>query len=68
MSTVEKTPDVDPQILSDREAVYRYAFEGVPLDPEIARRVRERTKAITERVREEYGIVDVVQLVRDSRP
>ncbi len=68
MSTVEKTPDVDPQILSDREAVYRHAFEGATLDPEIAKRVRERTNAITERVRKENGMVDVVQLVRDRRP
>jgi hypothetical protein len=68
MSTVEPTPDIDPQILSDREAVYRHAFEGAPLDPEIAKRVRERTQAITERVRKEHGMVDVVQLVRDSRP
>ena len=68
MSTVEKTPPVDPQILSDREAVYRHAFEVAPLDPEIAKRVRERTQAITERVRKEHGMVDVVQLVRDGRP
>jgi hypothetical protein len=68
MSTVEKTPEVDAQILSEREAVYRHAFEGAPLDPEIAKRVREHTQAITERVRREHGMVDVVQLVRDSRP
>ena len=68
MSTAEKTPAVDPQVLSDREAVYRHAFEGALLDPQIAKRARERTQAITERVRREHGMVDVVQLVRDSRP
>jgi hypothetical protein len=68
MSIVEKLTGVDPQILKDRQAIYRHAFEGIPLSPEIAERVRERTRAITDRVSKEYGAVDVVQLVRDGRP
>jgi hypothetical protein len=68
MSTVEDDRTVDPLTLSDREAVFRHAFEGAPLDPEISKRVRARAQAITERVRKEHGMVDVVQLVHDSRP
>jgi hypothetical protein len=68
MSTVEKTSDIDRQVLADRQAVFQHAFAGAPLDPEVARRVRERARTITERVRREYGMVNVVQLVRDGRP
>ena len=68
MSTVEKTSDIDPQVLADRQAVFQHAFEGVPFDPEVAKRVRERARAITERLRREYGVVDAVQLVHDGGP
>jgi hypothetical protein len=67
MSTVEKTPAIDPQELADEQAVLRHALERMPLDPEVYRRVEQRAQAITERVRREYGDVDVVQLIRDVR-
>jgi hypothetical protein len=68
MSTPEETLRDDPHEQTDEQAVFRHAFEGGPLDLEIARRVHERARRITERVRKEHGMVDVVQLVRDSRP
>ena len=43
---------------SDTEAVLRHAFEGTPLDPEIARRVDERAARITEQVRRTHGVID----------
>lgn len=43
---------------SDTEAVLRHAFEGTPLDPEIARRVEERAARITEQVRQVHGVID----------
>jgi hypothetical protein len=43
---------------ADTEAVLRHAFEGIPLDPEIARRVEERAARITERIRQTRGIID----------
>ena len=36
---------------SDTAAVLRAAFAGVPLDPDVARRVDERAARITEQVR-----------------
>ena len=43
---------------SDTEAVLRHAFEQAPLDPEVARRVDERTAQITEQVRQSHGVID----------
>jgi hypothetical protein len=43
---------------SDTEAVLRHAFEGVPLDAEVARRVDQRAVRITEQVRRTHGVID----------
>ncbi len=43
---------------ADFKAVLRHAFEGVPLDPEAARRVDERADRITEQIRRTRGVVD----------
>jgi hypothetical protein len=43
---------------SDTEAVLRHAFEGAPLDPEVARRIDERAAQITEQVRRTRGVID----------
>jgi hypothetical protein len=40
---------------TDGEAVLRHAFHGEPLDPEVARRVRERGAEITEEIYREHG-------------
>ena len=53
----ENTPMTMPERLNDTErekadgeAVLRHAFHGEPLDPEVARRVRERGADITEEI------------------
>jgi hypothetical protein len=43
---------------SDTEAVLRHAFDGTPLDPEVARRVDERAARITEQIRQTHGVID----------
>lgn len=58
MSTAETKSGIDAQELADREAVYRHAFEGQPLDPEVARRVRERAARITEEIYRTHGLID----------
>jgi hypothetical protein len=66
MSTIE-SKIADTQELADEQAVLRHALQGVPLDPEVARRIEEQADAITERIRRTHGEVDVVQLIRDVR-
>jgi hypothetical protein len=55
--TVPTDPLADSE-RSDTEAVLRHAFERVPLDPEVARRVDERAARITEQVRRTHGVID----------
>jgi hypothetical protein len=43
---------------SDTGAVLRHAFEGKPLDPDVARRVDERAARITEQLRRNLGVID----------
>ena len=43
---------------ADTAAVLKHAFEGTPLDPEIARRVDERAAQITEQVLQTHGVID----------
>ncbi len=69
MSIDTKTIAVDPQEQADAEAVLRHAFQGEPLDPEVARRVRERAERITEEVRRRHGDLDdatIDQLFEDD--
>jgi hypothetical protein len=43
---------------SDTRAVFKHAFEGAPLDPEVARRVDERAARITEQILKTRGVID----------
>jgi hypothetical protein len=54
MSTDINSTAVD----DDTEAVLQHAFHGKPMDPEVARRVRERSMEITERIRRTHGVID----------
>jgi hypothetical protein len=67
MSTVEKPYAVDPQVLADLQAAMDHAFKGTPMDPETSRRIRKRSEAITEEVSRIHGMVDVIELLDDSR-
>jgi hypothetical protein len=58
MSTETKNTNTDPQEQADFEAVLRHAFEGEPLDSEVARRVEERANHITEEILRLHGVVD----------
>jgi hypothetical protein len=65
-----------PQRLNDAgrekaegESVLRHAFHGEPLDPEVARRVRERGAEITEEIYREHDAIDpetILALFRDD--
>jgi hypothetical protein len=57
----EETAATDPfadSEHSDTRAVLRHAFEGAPLDPEVARRVDERAARITEQIHQTRGVID----------
>ena len=53
----ERLSDTEREKTDDRP-VLRHAFHGEPLDPEVARRVRERGAEITEEIYREHGEID----------
>src|SRR5689334_15204015 len=62
MKTLDQTT-VDAETL----AVIEHAMTGKPLDPEIARRVREQSRKSTEAMRERVGAVEIAaELVRQT--
>jgi hypothetical protein len=67
MSTDVESTRIDPQVLADLDAVMRRIIDGTPVDPEIARRIRERAERATEETYRAHGDVDVNQLLHDSR-
>jgi hypothetical protein len=58
MNIAVPTSAMDPQEQADEEAVMRHVFEGKPLDPEVARRVQERGRRITQEIRRTHGLID----------
>lgn len=56
MKTTGTTTDLQEQ--ADQEAVLQHAFEGTPLDPAVALRVRERAARITEEIFRLHGEID----------
>jgi hypothetical protein len=59
---------IPSELMADSDAVIAHVLSRKPLDPEVYRRVRERSERITEEVRQEHGILDIaVQLVRETR-
>jgi hypothetical protein len=52
----------------DLKAVIEHLISGKPLDPELERRVRERSEKATQELFEKYGYMNVaVDLIRECR-
>jgi hypothetical protein len=51
MDTERNDIGTDPQALADHEAVMRHVAAGTPVEPGLARRVRERAAHIAEAIR-----------------
>jgi hypothetical protein len=67
MKTTE-TAALPVDVMADIQAVAAAAAAGIPLDPEIARRVRERSKTVQEELLRRYGIREIaVDLIRQGR-
>ena len=66
MATETTTTGVDPEVLADIDTLMRHLADNTPVDPELARRVRERSNRRTEELRKKPPI-DIEKLLRDSR-
>jgi hypothetical protein len=69
MSTGTNYTGTDPREQADFQAVLRHAFEGEPLEAEVARRVEQRANRITEEIRRVHRLIDdetFQELLRDD--
>jgi hypothetical protein len=67
MKTTEISP-VPVDALADMQAVADAAAAGKPVDPEVARRIRERSERVQEELVRRYGIREIaVDLIRRGR-
>jgi len=62
-------PDtIPPEVLADLEAVARQAAAGGVRDPELLRRVYERSAKAREELRQKYGVLNIgVEIIREIR-
>jgi hypothetical protein len=58
MKTAVQNSGLDPQQQADEEAVLRHVFDGKPLAPEVAERLQERGRQITEEILRLHGVID----------
>ena len=69
MNTTEHST-IPPEILADMQAVADHIASGTPLDPQVVRRIGERSKQAQEELVREYGVreiaVDLIREVRDE--
>lgn len=61
-------PPRDHAVEADDEAVMQAFIAGTTLDPEVAKRVRERSRLIREDIFRTHGLVDIsVPAIRELR-
>ena len=65
MNNIDK--NIDP-VQADTQTVLDHFATGKPLDPEVAKRVRERGRRIREEVYRKHGLLDIgVPAIRELR-
>lgn len=70
MATIEKNEPgaIPPDILADMREVMRQAAVGGVKDPELLRRIAERSEKVRQEILRKHGVLDVaVDLVRETR-
>jgi hypothetical protein len=68
MATQSKSVGVPADVLNDMQAVADAAAAGRPVDPEVAKRVRQRSEKVQEQLRHRFGVREIaVDLIRQGR-
>jgi len=67
MTNEHENTGSDALARDDYQAVMRRVAEDTPVEPELARRVRERAERVADEIRREHGDIDVVKLLHDAR-
>ena len=59
---------IPPEVAADNRAIIDHILGVKPLDPEVARRVHECAEQATEKLRRQYGTLNIaVDLIRETR-
>lgn len=67
-STMLTNSPPDPAARADEDVVMRAFLSGTPVDPDVARRVQERSRVIREEVFRQHGLIDIaVPAIRELR-
>jgi len=70
MTPINSLPNesTSASVLADEEAVMQAFLAGTALNPDVARRVQERSRLIREEVFRKHGLVDIaVPVIRELR-
>jgi hypothetical protein len=68
MNTQQDLTGLPPDLVEDSAAVMAQLIDGVPLDPRIRLRIRERALRIKEEIRRRHGLLDIaVPSIREVR-
>ncbi len=68
MNNHSNNAGVPQDVRDDMQAVADAAAAGRPLDPEVAKRVRERSEKVQEQLGRRYGVREIaVDLIRQGR-
>jgi hypothetical protein len=68
MNTEIKTAGAPEDIMADAKIVAECVAAGRPIPPDVIQRVEEEGRKITERLRQEYGLLNIgVPAIRELR-
>ena len=68
MATQPKSSGIPAGLLNDMQAVADAAAAGRPVDPEVAKRVREQSEKVQEQLQRRFGVREIaVDLIRQGR-
>ncbi|MBY0522199.1 MAG: hypothetical protein K2R98_02305 [Gemmataceae bacterium] len=68
MKTMEPIPDLPADLAADTQAILDKLMTGKVVDPEVARRIRERGDRIREAILQKHGVLDIgVPAIRELR-
>ena len=68
MSITQAKTGIPPELAADTQAVLEHLASGKPIDPEVARRIRERGERVREEIFSKHGLLDIgVPAIRELR-
>lgn len=59
---------IPPEVMADAQLIAECVAAGRPIPPEVVRRIQEEAQKIRERLRQQYGLLDLgVPAIRELR-